>query len=204
MSMFKGMTIILLAATATILFYYGARNKTHYMPSNDLYQRYILPYPLDESQVHRHPPTDESHVDGHSFCLESVEKCLDHIINKSRRHPKLVSHSKQQPIYNLHPVTGEQLIVPNIVHIVRFGQSYSFEFQHYVSLKSIDKFIKPHLLLIWGDYLPLNTSVWWMRTLQEVANIYFVPTDRIPIISGKPVKFPAHEADWLRMVVIRG
>ena len=167
--------------------------------------------PLDGSSVHGHSPLDGPHsildgtqVDGHSACLMSVEECLDLISIKSGKHPKLVSHSKQQPTYNHHPVTGEQIVVPNIVHVVRFGQNYAYEFQNYVSLKSIDKFIKPHLLLIWGDYLPMNTSVWWKRTVQEVANIYFVPRDRIPTIHGKPVMFPAHESDWLRMEVIRG
>ena len=140
----------------------------------------------------------------HESCQESAEQCLYMIRKKTGMQPKLISFVKQQPIYSIHQLTGQQLAVPNIVHFVRYGQKLRYDFQHYVSLISVAKFIKPHLLLIWGDYLPPNTSAWWRRTVKEVPNIYHVRAARIPTIYGKPVKFLAHEADWLRMRIITG
>ena len=152
----------------------------------------------------KHTPRNEPFSERSSTsCLDSVAQCLAIISISTGQPPRLISYRKAQPSYTKHPTTGQDLIVPNIVHFIRFGKNYTYAFQHYVSLTSVDKFIKPHLILIWGDFLPPD-SHWWNRTVQEVANIYFVRTNRVGTISGQMVKFLAHEADWLRMHIIRG
>ena len=88
-------------------------------------------------------------------CLETRDMCLGLIQSTTGSEPRLLSgHVTQSANHKQHPITGQDMLVPNIVHVVRFGQNYSFTFQHYVTCKSIDKYIKPLLLLIWGDFLP--------------------------------------------------
>ena len=139
-----------------------------------------------------------------NICLKSTVECLHYIAQETGITPLLLSYPNTQSNYNNHPVTGQKLLVPNVIHYIRYGEDYLFDFPSYVSYKSVQAFVKPDLILIWGDYLPPSNSTWWRRTVNEIANLYFIKVDRIMTIGGKKVKFTEHESDWLRLKIIKG
>lgn len=137
-------------------------------------------------------------------CLESADICLQFITNKTRTEPQLLTFRIQQANYKTHPITGQRLIVPNIVHFVRFGENFTFGFVDYISMISVQRFIKPGLIFIWGDFLPKENSIWWMRTLRDVANLYYVYVESFTSIYGKPVLEIIHVSDVVRIKVLQG
>ena len=136
--------------------------------------------------------------------LDSVHDCLQLITTLTGQQPVLRSFVQQQLVERVHLKTGQQFIVPNIVHLVSFGDKQPFVFYNYVAYMSIAKYIKPHVIVLWADTLPAENNTWWQKTLQQVPNIYSVfkkPYDRI---SGKKVIHIEHASDVLRLEVLRG
>ena len=137
-------------------------------------------------------------------CMVSKNSCLSMIKRRKCTTPSLVSFDKYIPSYDHHPDTGVKFRVPNIIHLIRFGQKQPFAFYNYIAYKSIDKYIKPVAIFLWADHTPSNTSKWWMKTTKEVANIYYIPTQPTKRIANKTIKFVAHAADILRLQLIDG
>ena len=157
--------------------------------------------PIIHTEAQNQPLLEETE----NKCFQSVDVCLQFITSQMGHHPKLLSYTTRQHLYSRHPASRQQLMAPNLVHYIRFhGERYAFNFPTYVSFKSVHKFIKPDLILVWGDALPSNDSTWWIRTVKEVANLYFVKTNRIQTIGGKKVKYIQHESDWLRLIIMKG
>ena len=111
-----------------------------------------------------------------------------------------------------HPRNNKEYLVPNIVHYVSFYAN-NFPFYLYVSMRGVDKFIKPAMLIIWGE-VPDTDVYWWTRLLREVPNIYVVPTERYTqdTLFGKDVPckkvngcvFRAHDSDAMRLRILLG
>ena len=123
---------------------------------------------------------------------------------KTGKTPQLISYRTDVIIKKTHDTNGKAFLVPNIVHLISFGTGQPFMFYNYIAYKSFQKFIQPHAIILWADYLPSTNSTWWNQTLQEVANIYFMQTKPTVEIGGKKVIFAAHAADYLRMQLILG
>ena len=62
----------------------------------------------------------------------------------------------------------------------------------------VQLFLKPGLILFWGDYIPLG-SEWWNRTLLEVPNIYYIYAPPVYELGGHVVELIQHKADFLRL-----
>ena len=135
-------------------------------------------------------------------CLASKEACIDRITKRHGIKPALLSYEQVQPDYILHPVSSKGLVVPNIVHYIHYGVNFTLDFLTFVSFKSVDEYIKPSLILVWGD-LPPNTT-WWRRVQQEVPNVYYVQADRVSQIGGLKPGFIEHETDYMRLKIIHG
>jgi hypothetical protein len=132
-------------------------------------------------------------------CLLSLPGCL-RLISKLQV-PELISSPLDTPIITHHPVTNAAFKVPNIVHVISFGDQQPFRFFNYVAFKSYHKYIKPHAIFFWGDHLPKD-SEWWTRTVKEVPNIYYVNIKPLSKLGGEPIKFVAHASDYLRLDIM--
>ena len=137
-------------------------------------------------------------------CLTSKSECFNLIYEFSKTQPRLISLVREVPNMASHPKSGKPYKVPNIVHLINFGNKQPFLFYNYVVYKSIDKYIRPMAIFVWGDQLPDNTESWWMRTLQEVPNIYHVVIQPQREIGGKKVRYIAHASDYLRLAILKG
>ena len=139
---------------------------------------------------------------GNAACLHSRKTCLNRIEELTEIEPKLLSYLHKRKQYTHHAKNGQQFIVPNIVHYVNYG--HKFPFYAYVSFKSASKFIRPSLILLWGDD-PGTDVYWWKRVTEEVPNVYVVQTEESDILFGKEVQYKLeHLSDVLRLNVLRG
>lgn len=88
-------------------------------------------------------------------------------------------------------------VVPNIVHYVWLGGDLNFSFIHYLSFKSVDRFIQPRVIYVYGEVVP--TDAWWNRVISEIGNVYHVRVDA-PVLApnGKHFRHAAHKSDFLR------
>lgn len=136
-------------------------------------------------------------------CLQSVEKCLDSIQYITGVKPQLISFSKNTPQQSHHNKTGEPFLVPNIIHYINFdwGQQ-PFQFFHYVSYKGVDKFLRPSMIILWGNKFGNNTL--WRRMLREVPNLYNVDVITSTMLFGVKFWWVQHLSDVLRIAVLRG
>ena len=137
-------------------------------------------------------------------CRHSKQECLQALSNFLGRKPILLSYEVPQVQYSVHPITGMNLSVPNIVHLISFGDKQPFVFYNYVLYKSIAKYIKPHVIVLWADTLPAENNTWWQKTLQQVPNIYFIYTKPYDVIAGQKIHFIEHASDLLRLEILRG
>ena len=136
-------------------------------------------------------------------CLISIKQYLIQITQKREAVPLLLSFQKHITVKHKHTITGKTFLVPNIVHVISFGAQQPFMFFNYVAFKSYQKYMQPHAIFLWGD-LEFGYSHWWNKTLEEVANIYFVKTKPLHKIGGTNVIYAAHSADILRLQILRG
>lgn len=97
--------------------------------------------------------------------------------------------------------TVAEFVVPNVVHYIFLGTNWKFTFIHYLSFRSVDRFIKPEEIFIHGDVLPVGS--WWNRTVIEVKNMYHV---KVPYstkaLSGQPYWYPQHLSDTFRQELL--
>ena len=137
-------------------------------------------------------------------CMTTREACLTMIQELSGKKPELLSiSSKENKARSSHPITGQPFKVPNIVHLISFGDQQPFLFYNYIAFKSFHKYLSPLAIFLWADHPPGNNA-WWNQTLQEVDNVYFMPTLPVRRIGGRNVSFIAHAADYLRLQLIKG
>ena len=142
-----------------------------------------------------------------SHCLKSVDDCVAYIKQITGVVPRLVSftENRNQPLH--HKKNKKPFLVPNIVHYIHFTKSKGFiiwkpfEFYNYLSFKGADKFLRPSMIIVWGDRF---TGEHWLRTLQEVPNVYFIRVLASTRLFGKPYIFGHHLSDALRISIIRG
>ena len=136
-------------------------------------------------------------------CMTTTDACLTFVQRISGFKPKLLSfRSKANRSRRSHPVTGQPFKVPNIVHLISFGDKQPFSFYNYVGFKSFDKYLSPLGIFLWADHPPADNATWWKKTLQEVANVYFLPIVPVRHIGGRKVSYIAHAADYLRLQLI--
>ena len=96
------------------------------------------------------------------------------------------------------------LVVPNVIHYIRYSNNASFEFQHYLSYLGVHRFIIPRYIFLHGDALPHSDNEWWKRTLAEVDNLYHVYREMPTEVHGTPINFIQHSADITRLAVLIG
>jgi len=81
------------------------------------------------------------------------------------------------------------------------GYDQNMTFLQYLSFLGIDRYIRPTHIVIHGNVLP--RGVWWRRTTNEVANIFFVNVINVPKqIYGTDLSFIEHKADILRYRIL--
>ena len=134
-----------------------------------------------------------SDISSEFFCV--YDDVMGIIINSSRKDPTLLSRRKRDSSSDLYRI-------PNTVHYVWFGK-IEFTFVNYLSLLSVDKFIKPDYIFIHGDSIP--GGEWWNRTTSEVPNIYHVEME-CPWMApnGQRFKWIQHVSDYIRVKTISG
>ena len=138
-------------------------------------------------------------------CMTTLDACLTLIQRTSGLKPERLSYRiKDHKARSTHPITGQPFKVPNIVHLISFGDQQPFLLYNYVAFKSYDKYLSPLAIFLWADHPPAKNNIWWNQTLQEVDNVYFVPTLPVKRIGGRNVSFIAHAADYLRLQLIKG
>ena len=99
-------------------------------------------------------------------------------------------------------------VVPNVVHYVMIkptdaSSDQKMTFLQYLSLLGVHQHIKPRHIIIHGNVLPRGD--WWSRTVNDVANIYFVNVTDIPVeIYGKPLIILEHRTDIMRYRILYG
>ena len=142
-----------------------------------------------------------------SPCLQSRDKCLGFIEEIGGVRPELISFKKYVPQPTKHARTNVPFVVPNIVHYVHYGSgmnglfSEPFEFYHYVSYKATTKFIKPIMIILWGDKF---SGKIWERVLREVPNVYYAHVTTSRLLFGVKYFFGTHLSDVARVALLRG
>ena len=113
--------------------------------------------------------------------------------------PRLLSQAVRRPVG-----TDTSHVVPNVVHYVLYDvpRGVRFDFQHYLSFRSVGRFLKPQYIFLHGNVVPKTD--WWNRTIGEVDNIYHVYRKKRTHINSKRVSFVQHLADFTRLIVTIG
>ena len=137
-------------------------------------------------------------------CLTSVNDCLTFIKMSTGKEPVLMSFAKPREFYKTNQKTGQVFLVPNIVHYINFGRKQPFVFYNYVAYMALETYIKPDLIILWGDMPPHVNNTWWQKTRQNVPNIYYLDTKPYDIIAGKNVTFIEHSSDMHRLEILTG
>lgn len=95
----------------------------------------------------------------------------------------------------------EALVVPRVVHYVFLGSDLEFTLVNYLSILSVERFVKPAQVLVHGDTAPGGR--WWDRALRDVKNLYHVKRaymDTAP--NERPLKYMAHASDYIRADIL--
>lgn len=93
-------------------------------------------------------------------------------------------------------------VVPNVVHYVWLSDDLTFSFINYLSFKSVDRFIQPQFLYVYGEVVP--TGPWWYRAISEIGNMYHVRVDAPEFApNGQRFKYMAHKSDFLRFNLLK-
>ncbi|KAK2188916.1 hypothetical protein NP493_119g01005 [Ridgeia piscesae] len=107
--------------------------------------------------------------------------------------PRLLTRAVPRP-------QNTSYVVPNVIHYIRYTNNVTFEFQHYLSYRSVQLFIRPRYIFLHGDSIP--DGEWWQKTLAEVDNLYHVYRKQPKDVHGTPIQFIQHSADITRLVVL--
>lgn len=90
----------------------------------------------------------------------------------------------------------DDLLVPNVVHYVRYGKG-DLSFFEFVSFLSVVRFVRPCVILIHGDALP--TGDYWTYILNLSPNIVHVRRDPPQFIFGEKISYKEHASDIMRI-----
>ncbi|KAI0218592.1 hypothetical protein LSAT2_029689 [Lamellibrachia satsuma] len=123
--------------------------------------------------------------DGRSDMLHEMRAC--------GVQPRLLTRAVARP-------NDTAYVVPNVVHLIRYTNNRTFDFQHYLCYRSVHRFIQPQYVFLHGDAIP--EGEWWQQTLAEVDNLYHVYHERPTDVHGTPINFVQHSADITRLVVL--
>ena len=102
----------------------------------------------------------------------------------------------------------ECFVVPNVVHYIMLRPDdatadQNMTFLQYLSFLGVHQYIRPSHIIIHGNAVPRGE--WWLRTANDVVNIFFVNLTDVPTqIYGKPLKRVEHRTDLLRYRILYG
>ncbi|KAL8589856.1 hypothetical protein ACOMHN_020859 [Nucella lapillus] len=95
-------------------------------------------------------------------------------------------------------------LVPRLAYYVLVSEScqkpFNFLFLHYLSLLSVQRFLKPYAIYVLGNCVP--AGYWWSRVVSEVTIIRFVRRPRPWITKDGKVNWIAHLADVIRLQIL--
>lgn len=89
--------------------------------------------------------------------------------------------------------------VPSILHLI-YLKGYEFGLHHYICVASATQVMKWNKVLLYNDIAPANNE-WWNKTIQ-LPNVQVVTIDPPTVINRHPIKYKAHQADVIRLVVL--
>ena len=89
--------------------------------------------------------------------------------------------------------------VPSILHLI-YLKGYEFGLHHYICVASATAVMKWKKVLLYNDIAPVNNE-WWNKTLQ-LPNVQVVTIDPPTVINKHQIKYKAHQADVIRLVVL--
>ena len=175
---------------------FGSRFKSKYRSKHRLYsQSYGMPTRYYDNK-------DISATTSSPCLLLGADKCLEYIELITGVEPRLISFKQEVVQAARHPDTGLPFLVPNIVHYINFNIGREpFQFYHYVSYKGSDKFMKPALIILWGN---TYSGKLWDKMLSEVPNVYYVHVTASSTLFGRQYRWVQHLSDVLRISVLRG
>lgn len=103
-------------------------------------------------------------------------------------------------IANLNETGLDYLIVPNIVHLVKFDESF-FDFISYITIKSIIVNHKPEVILIHTNLRSFQGQYWnWLKNESSCIKLIFISKPRY--IFGQRILHNFHAADVTRLLVL--
>ena len=73
---------------------------------------------------------------------------------------------------------------------------------HYLSIVSVQRYLKPHAIYILGNCMPVG--YWWSRAISDIKRLRFVYRPRPRITGDGEVKWISHLADVTRLQVLLG
>ena len=90
--------------------------------------------------------------------MTSTEHCVNFIHQHSGLRPILLSFYKSNSrANNDYPVSRKPCRVPNIIHLIRFGEEEPLRFYNSVDFKSCHKYLSPLAIFLWADHIPIAT-----------------------------------------------
>ncbi len=94
-------------------------------------------------------------------------------------------------------MSGLKSRIPRIFHFIYVG-GRPFSFIHYLAVLTAWKVNRPECMYM--HYTEEPTGIWWERARKYLAMNRVAPVKEI---YGNPVKYPAHQADVIRMEVLK-
>ncbi|KAK7103397.1 hypothetical protein V1264_018302 [Littorina saxatilis] len=95
-------------------------------------------------------------------------------------------------------------VVPRIGYYVLVSESckepFFFQFLHYLSMLSVQRFLRPRAIYVLGNCVPIG--YWWSRVVNDVRAVRFVHRPRPLITKDGQVKWISHLADVIRLQVL--
>lgn len=154
-----------------------------YLEDEELYMRCGVSVGGTSLQAHA-PPTIKPHNN------DTIET------NCGKPTVLLASMRTRRYIRNLQDEANTQ--VPNIVHYTIDCSTHThFTYINYLSFVSVEKFIKPDRIYVHCDCV-LN-STWWIRVLEDLANIHVVERHFPEFIQSQHPRWPEHRKHVMKL-----
>ena len=93
-------------------------------------------------------------------------------------------------------------VVPSLVHYVWFGEYAPFEFHHFLSVKSVDRFIKPEHIVFHCNNEP--TGQWWKLVKKSIKSLQIRKRSPPSEIFGNEIILAEHKSDVARIEILMG
>ena len=97
-------------------------------------------------------------------------------------------------------------VVPRLAYYVLMSESckkpVTFIFLHYLSVLSVQRFLKPRAIYILGNCVPVG--YWWSRVVNDIISVRFVRRPRPHVTEDGQVTWISHLADVVRLQVLLG